>query len=56
MGVASGVTRDACARRVEITTPPTSDIFSHAISPDGRRVVFVAFSPITLILNWNPER
>jgi serine/threonine-protein kinase len=28
--------------RVEINTPPTNDPVSHAISPDGRRVVFVA--------------
>ncbi|MBI3049381.1 MAG: serine/threonine-protein kinase [Acidobacteria bacterium] len=28
--------------RVEINTPPTNDLVSHAISPDGQRLVFVA--------------
>jgi eukaryotic-like serine/threonine-protein kinase len=29
-------------RRVEISTPPSADLFSFAVSPDGSRVVFVA--------------
>ena len=31
-------------RRVELSTPPTSDPTSLAISPDGEKVVFVAFA------------
>jgi len=34
----------APALRVEITTPPTADPVSLAISPDGQKVVFVATS------------
>jgi serine/threonine protein kinase len=37
-------TRGESELRLEITTPPTSDPTSLAISPDGRRVVFVATS------------
>ena len=33
---------DAPEMRVDIVTPPTSDPVSFAISPDGRRLVFVA--------------
>jgi eukaryotic-like serine/threonine-protein kinase len=33
---------DAPEMRLEITTPSTSDLISFAISPDGRRLVFVA--------------
>ena len=35
---------DASAMRLEITTPPTSDPASMAISPDGRLLVFAATS------------
>jgi hypothetical protein len=37
-----GTTAAAPEMRVEITTPATSDPVSFAISPDGRRLVFVA--------------
>jgi eukaryotic-like serine/threonine-protein kinase len=33
---------DVPVRRLDITTPPTFDFLSLAISPDGRKVVFVA--------------
>ena len=38
----SGATEPAPEMRLEIATPPTTDPISLAVSPDGRRLVFVA--------------
>ena len=41
---ASRLALPAAEMRVEITTPPTKDLVSLAISPDGQKIVFVATS------------
>jgi Tol biopolymer transport system component/tRNA A-37 threonylcarbamoyl transferase component Bud32 len=45
---------DAELLRFEIDTPPTSDAFAFALSPDGRQLVFVAASDDTPLLWVRP--